>query len=42
MVLLSLQERAEADAILEEVQYVELSSRTDFQDVFVGELAFPS
>jgi uncharacterized 2Fe-2S/4Fe-4S cluster protein (DUF4445 family) len=38
---LSVQERAAANAILEEVEYVELSGRTDFNDMFVDRLAFP-
>lgn len=38
---LSARERAEADAILREVQYVELSGRTDFNDLFIDQLAFP-
>jgi uncharacterized 2Fe-2S/4Fe-4S cluster protein (DUF4445 family) len=38
---LSLRERAEAHSILREVQYVELSGRTDFNDAFVDQLAFP-
>ena len=41
MVLLSSRERAGADALLEEVQYVELSDRADFNDRFVEQLAFP-
>jgi uncharacterized 2Fe-2S/4Fe-4S cluster protein (DUF4445 family) len=41
MVLLSMQERHEAIALLDDVQYVELSDRPDFNDRFVGELAFP-
>lgn len=41
MVLLSSRERAGADALLEEVRYVELSDRPDFNDVFVGQLPFP-
>jgi hypothetical protein len=28
-------------ALLEEVRYVELSDRADFNDRFVGQLAFP-
>ena len=28
-------------ALLEEVRYVELSDRTDFNDTFVDQLAFP-
>ncbi len=38
---LSLRERAEAAAIVREVRYVELSGRTDFNDRFIDELAFP-
>ena len=38
---LSLRERAEAQSILREVQYVELSGRTDFNDLFIDQLAFP-
>jgi uncharacterized 2Fe-2S/4Fe-4S cluster protein (DUF4445 family) len=38
---LSARERAEADAILREVQYVELSGRADFNDLFIDQLAFP-
>lgn len=41
MVLLSARERAGADALLEEVRYVELSDRPDFNDKFVDQLAFP-
>ena len=41
MVLLSSQERHAAAAILEEVEYVELSDRPDFNDLFVAQLAFP-
>jgi len=41
MALLSTSERVEARTILDEVAYVELSGRTDFQDVFVGLLGFP-
>ena len=41
MVLLSSRERAGADALLEEVRYVELSDRPDFNDRFVDQLAFP-
>ncbi|MEZ5093464.1 ASKHA domain-containing protein [Nocardioides sp.] len=40
MVLLSLRERAGAEALLEEVTYVELSDRADFNDRFVEQLAF--
>ncbi|MPZ60378.1 MAG: DUF4445 domain-containing protein [Propionibacteriales bacterium] len=42
MVLLSLRERAGADTLLEEVNYVELSDRPDFNDRFVDQLAFPA
>jgi uncharacterized 2Fe-2S/4Fe-4S cluster protein (DUF4445 family) len=38
---LSITERAAAHAVLDEVQYVELSGRTDFNDLFVEQLAFP-
>jgi uncharacterized 2Fe-2S/4Fe-4S cluster protein (DUF4445 family) len=38
---LSLRERAEAYSILREVEYVELSGRSDFNDMFVDQLAFP-
>jgi uncharacterized 2Fe-2S/4Fe-4S cluster protein (DUF4445 family) len=38
---LSVQERAAAGAIVDQVEYVEASGRTDFQDRFVGQLAFP-
>ena len=41
MALLSLRERAAAQALLEEVHYVELSDRADFNDRFVDRLAFP-
>ena len=41
MSLLSLRERAGALALLEEVRYVELSDRPDFNDRFVDLLAFP-
>ncbi len=41
MVLLSMQERKGALALLEEVRYVELSDRPDFNDAFVDQLAFP-
>jgi uncharacterized 2Fe-2S/4Fe-4S cluster protein (DUF4445 family) len=42
MALLSLQERHAAEAMLDEVAYVELSDRPDFNDRFVDQLAFPS
>ena len=38
---LSVTERAAANAILDEVEYVELSGRTDFNDLFIDQLAFP-
>jgi uncharacterized 2Fe-2S/4Fe-4S cluster protein (DUF4445 family) len=41
MALLSIRERAGALALLEEVTYVELSDRPDFNDRFVDLLAFP-
>jgi uncharacterized 2Fe-2S/4Fe-4S cluster protein (DUF4445 family) len=41
IVALSRRERAEARAIVREVRYVELSGRTDFNDLFIDELAFP-
>jgi uncharacterized 2Fe-2S/4Fe-4S cluster protein (DUF4445 family) len=40
MALLSMRERAGALALLEEVTYVELSDRPDFNDKFVEQLAF--
>ena len=41
MALLSVRERAAALALLEEVRYVELSDRPDFNDSFVEQLQFP-
>jgi len=41
MALLSMRERAGAMALLEEVEYVELSDREDFNDRFVDQLPFP-
>jgi uncharacterized 2Fe-2S/4Fe-4S cluster protein (DUF4445 family) len=38
---LSLRERAEAYSILREVEYVELSGRPDFNDLFIDQLALP-
>jgi len=38
---LSLRERAEAESITREVEYVELSGRADFNDLFIDQLAFP-
>ena len=42
MVLLSAAERHGMTTLLREIQYVELSDRTDFQDRFVEQLAFPT
>lgn len=42
MALLSVRERAGALALLEEVTYVELSDRPDFNDAFVEQLSFSS
>jgi uncharacterized 2Fe-2S/4Fe-4S cluster protein (DUF4445 family) len=42
MALLSLRERAGGLALLEEVKYVELSDRADFNDRFVEQLPFPA
>lgn len=42
MVLLSQTERSGATALLNEVDYVELSDRQDFNDKFVDQLAFPA
>jgi uncharacterized 2Fe-2S/4Fe-4S cluster protein (DUF4445 family) len=41
MDLLSIRERAAARGLLEQVHYVELSDRPDFNDRFVDQLAFP-
>ena len=41
MVLLSAQERNGANALLEEIEYIELSDRADFNDRFIELLAFP-
>jgi uncharacterized 2Fe-2S/4Fe-4S cluster protein (DUF4445 family) len=41
MALLSVRERAGALALLQEVRYVELSDRSDFNDAFVDQLSFP-
>jgi len=37
----SVTERAAANAVLDEVEYVELSGRSDFNDRFIDRLAFP-
>jgi len=42
MVLLSAQERNGAASLLDEIKYVELSDRADFNDLFVTKLAFPA
>ena len=39
---LSVQERHAASAVLDEVEYVELSGRADFNDLFIDQLAFPA
>src|SRR3954464_12010674 len=39
---LSVTERAAANAVLDAVDYVELSGRADFNDLFIDELAFPA
>jgi uncharacterized 2Fe-2S/4Fe-4S cluster protein (DUF4445 family) len=41
IVALSHRERAEALSIVREVEYVELSGRQDFNDLFIDQLAFP-
>jgi uncharacterized 2Fe-2S/4Fe-4S cluster protein (DUF4445 family) len=38
---LSVQERHAAQALLDEIEYVELSGRADFNDLFVDRLSFP-
>ncbi len=38
---LSVTERAAGQAVLDDVRYVELSGRTDFNDLFIDQLAFP-
>ena len=38
---LSLRERAEAHTLVRDVRYVELSGRSDFNDAFIDQLAFP-
>ena len=42
MVLLSAQERHAAAALVHEVEYVELSDRPDFNDLFIDQLSFPA
>ena len=41
IVALSVTERAAANAVLDEISYVELSGRADFNDLFIDQLAFP-
>ncbi|MFM7692721.1 MAG: ASKHA domain-containing protein, partial [Actinomycetota bacterium] len=41
MAVLSRQERHAGRALIDEIEYVELSDRTDFNDRFVEQLAFP-
>jgi uncharacterized 2Fe-2S/4Fe-4S cluster protein (DUF4445 family) len=41
MAALSVRERAEARSLVHEVEYVELSGRADFNDMFIDQLAFP-
>jgi uncharacterized 2Fe-2S/4Fe-4S cluster protein (DUF4445 family) len=41
MTLLSQSERKGAETVIEEIEYVELSDRSDFNDKFIGQLAFP-
>jgi uncharacterized 2Fe-2S/4Fe-4S cluster protein (DUF4445 family) len=41
IVALSVTERAAAHAVLDEIAYVELSGRADFNDLFIDELKFP-
>jgi hypothetical protein len=35
-------ERAAANATVDEVEYVELSGRADFNDLFIDQLGFPA
>jgi uncharacterized 2Fe-2S/4Fe-4S cluster protein (DUF4445 family) len=41
IVALSVTERAAANAVLDEIDYVELSGRGDFNDLFIDQLQFP-
>ena len=41
MAVLSVQERHAGQALIDEIEYVELSERADFNDRFVEQLAFP-
>jgi len=38
---LSTSERAAGRAVLDEVRYIELSGRADFNDLFIDALSFP-
>jgi uncharacterized 2Fe-2S/4Fe-4S cluster protein (DUF4445 family) len=38
---LSQSERKGAETVIEEIEYVELSDRSDFNDKFIEQLAFP-
>jgi uncharacterized 2Fe-2S/4Fe-4S cluster protein (DUF4445 family) len=40
-VLLSQSERMGASTVVEEIEYVGLSDRSDFNDKFIEQLAFP-
>ena len=41
MAILSIQERHAGNALINQIEYVELSDRTDFNDRFIEQLAFP-
>jgi uncharacterized 2Fe-2S/4Fe-4S cluster protein (DUF4445 family) len=41
MAILSAQERHAGRALVNEIEYFELSERTDFNDRFIEQLAFP-
>jgi len=41
MTLLSQSERKGAETVIEEIEYVELSDRSDFNDKFIEQLSFP-
>ena len=42
MILLSAQERHGAKTLIDEIEYVELSDRSDFNDRFIEQLGFPT
>lgn len=42
MAVLSIQERHAGKALVDEIEYVELSDRADFNDRFIEQLAFPA